>query len=297
MKQHRVTPALLRRWSLPAIAPTDGKEERGRVLVIGGSRTVPGGALLAAIASLRVGAGKLHVATSQDAALALAIAIPEAKVSGLQATIRGEIARLDSDVATAAEHADAVLVGPGMDPTTATTKIATAIMRRAKAVVLDAGALATPMTGPRRGAMILTPHRGEMAGLLGVRDDDVAKDPTSAARAVAKISNATVVLKGPDTVIANAQGAVWIHKGSCAGLGTSGSGDVLSGLICGLLALGADPDQASVWGVALHARAGEILTQRFGQTGFLAREIAAEVPAIKESWRLGGSCIKSVRSA
>jgi ADP-dependent NAD(P)H-hydrate dehydratase len=247
--------------------------------------------MLAAIASLRVGAGKLQVATSKDAALALAIAIPEAKVSGLQATIRGGIAKLDSDVARAAEHADAVLVGPGMDPTAATKKIATAIMRRAKAVVLDAGALATPMTGPRQGTMILTPHWGEMAGWLGVGDDDVAKDPTAAARAMAESSNATVVLKGPDTVIANAQGAVWIHKGSCAGLGTSGSGDVLAGLICGLLALGADPDQASVWGVALHARAGEILTQRFGQTGFLSREIAAEVPAIKEAWRLGGSYV------
>ena len=288
MKPRRVTPALLRRWPLPAIASTDGKEERGRVLVIGGSRTGPGAAMLAAIASLRVGAGKLHVATSKDAALALAIAIPEAKVSGLQATVRGEIAKLDSDVATAAENADAVLVGPGMEPTATTKKVATAIVRRAKAVVLDAGALAMSTSGRRPGAMILTPHWGEMAGLLGVDDDDVAKDPTSAARAVARNSNATVVLKGPDTVIANAQGAVWMHKGSCAGLGTSGSGDVLAGLICGLLALGADPDQAAAWGVALHARAGEILTQRFGQTGFLAREIAAEVPAIKESWRLGG---------
>jgi hydroxyethylthiazole kinase-like uncharacterized protein yjeF len=287
MTSRSVTPALLRRWPLPVIASTDSKEERGRVLVVGGSVRVPGGAMLAAIASLRVGAGKLHVATSKGAALALAIAMPEAKVSGLPATARGEIARLDPDVASAAEHADAVLVGPGMDPTAATKRVATALMRRAKAVVLDAGAVPASTDRPRHGALVLTPHWGEMAALLGLEEDDIADDPTSIARDFAQSVKATVVLKGADTVIANADGDAWVHVGSCAGLGTSGSGDVLSGLICGLLALGAQPDQAAVWGVALHARAGKVLSRRFGQTGFLAREIAAEVPAIRESWRAG----------
>lgn len=286
MTPRRVTTALLRQWPLPAIASTDSKEERGRVLVIGGSRRIPGAAMLAAIASLRVGAGKLHVATSKDAALALAIAMPEAKVSGLPADARGEITKLDADVASAADQADAVLVGPGMDPTAATKRIATAVLRRAKAVVLDAGALNAAMSGMQHEAFVLTPHQGEMAGLLGVGDDQVAKDPIAVARAFAETSNAIVVLKGPDTVIANAEGRAWLHVGGCEGLGTSGSGDVLAGLICGLLALGAEPDQAAVWGVALHGRAGEALGKRLGQTGFLAREIAGEIPPIKEALRV-----------
>jgi hydroxyethylthiazole kinase-like uncharacterized protein yjeF len=285
VKQRRITPALLRQWPLPNIASTDGKEERGRALVVGGSARVPGGAMLAAIASLRVGAGKLHVATSKDAALALAIAMPEAKVSSLPSTSRGEIAKLSAEVAKAAGHADAVLVGPGMDPTAATKRIATQLMRRAKAVVLDAGALLEPTTRTPHATLVLTPHWGEMAGLLRVDEKEVKDDPTAIALAFAASSNATVVLKGPDTVIANEDGDAWLLKGNCSGLGTSGSGDVLAGLICGLLALGAAPDQATVWAVALHARAGELLTKRFGQTGFLAREIASEIPAIKESWR------------
>ena len=283
MTPHRVTTALLRKWPLPSSDATDGKEERGRVLIVGGSTTVPGAALLAATASLRVGAGKLHVATSRPAALALAIAIPEAKVSGLPADTRGEIATLGREVSAAAQSADAVLVGPGMEATPGARRVATAILRRAKAVVLDAGALGGATAASRAGTMVVTPHPGEMDGLLGVDDSEVAADPVAVALAFAKRFDATVVLKGPDTVIANGAGEAWLHTGGSVGLGTSGSGDVLAGLICGLMAQGVPPDQAAVWGVTLHGRAGELLSRDIGKTGFLAREIAARIPAIKDA--------------
>jgi NAD(P)H-hydrate repair Nnr-like enzyme with NAD(P)H-hydrate dehydratase domain len=122
-----------------------------------------------------------------------------------------------------------------------------------------------------------------MAGLLGVDDSEVAADPVAVALAFAKRFDATVVLKGPDTVIANGAGEAWLHTGGSVGLGTSGSGDVLAGLICGLMAQGVPPDQAAVWGVALHGRAGELLSRDVGKTGFLAREIAARIPAIKDA--------------
>jgi hydroxyethylthiazole kinase-like uncharacterized protein yjeF len=282
MKPVRVTDALLRKWPLPDTADTDGKEERGRVLIIGGSTRIPGAAMLAAIASLRAGAGKLHVATSRQAAMALAIAMPEAKVSGLPADARGEIASLGRDVAAASADADAVLVGPGMDATPATRRVAAAVLRRARAVVLDAGALHAA-GAKRAGACVLTPHSGEMAALLGIDESEVAGNPVDIAQALAMQIDATVVLKGPDTVIASPEGRAWLHTRGCAGLGTSGSGDVLAGIVCGLMAQGIAPDQAAVWGVVLHGRAGEVLSRDVGTTGFLAREIAARIPAIRDA--------------
>lgn len=282
MKRHRVTDGLLRRWPLPRFSDDDSKEERGRVLVLGGSVRVPGAALLAAIASLRVGAGKLQVATSRLVALPLAIAVPEAKVTGLPADTQGEIARLGADAARAVTQADAVLVGPGMNPSTPTLRIASAVMRRAKAVVLDAGAVGACMSA-RAGGLVLTPHVGEMAGMIGIDADKVTANAVPIARDFARESGATLVLKGADTVIADANGEVWLHTGGCVGLGTSGSGDVLAGLIAGLLAQGTPPGQAAVWGVALHAKAGEALGRDIGGIGFLAREIAGRVPAIMES--------------
>jgi ADP-dependent NAD(P)H-hydrate dehydratase len=282
MKPLRVTDALLRKWPLPDAEMFHGKEERGRVLIIGGSTRVPGAAMLAATASLRAGAGKLHVATSRQAAMALAIAMPEAMVSGLPSDARGDIASLGRQIPAAAEDADAVLVGPGMDATPATRRVAAVVLRRAKAVVLDAGALHAA-TAVRMGACVLTPHAGEMAALLGIDDAEVSAQPVEIAQALATQIDATVVLKGPETVIANPEGRVWLHTRGCAGLGTSGSGDVLAGVVCGLMAQGIPPDQAAVWGVVLHGRAGEVLSREVGTTGFLAREIAGRIPAIRDA--------------
>jgi hydroxyethylthiazole kinase-like uncharacterized protein yjeF len=283
MKPVQVTTTLLRKWPLPSAADTDSKEERGRVLIIGGSSRIPGAAILAATASLRIGAGKLEIATSRQAALAMAIAMPEAKVTGLGSDSRGEIANLGREVAQASEGADAVLVGPGMEPTPATRRVAVAVSRRAKAVVLDAGALSAALRAKCAGACVVTPHSGEMAALLGIDEPEVAAQPVAIARALAMQIDGTVVLKGPETVIVNPEGRVWLHTRGCAGLGTSGSGDVLAGLICGLIAQGIPPDQAAVWGVALHGRAGEVLSRDVGATGFLAREIAGCIPKIRDA--------------
>ena len=90
----------------------------------------------------------------------------------------------------------------------------------------------------------------------------------------------TLVLKGACTYVASADGRLWIHDGGSVGLGTSGSGDVLAGVIAGLVARGARPEQAAIWGVWLHGKAGAALSARQGLIGFLASEIAAEIPTL-----------------
>lgn len=278
--------ALLKRWPLPDPRACGSKEERGRILVIGGSVQVPGAALLAGIAALRAGAGKLQVATAAPAALPLAIALPEAKVMGLPADRNGAIRQLGRTGAHAAAHARAVLVGPGMDPGVDTRRVVTAALTAAQCtVVLDAGALdirAIRHVRARRGdaALVLTPHAGEMAALLDTDEAAVRADPAGIARECAQTWQVVVALKGAVTHVAAPDGRMWVNAAGSVGLGTSGSGDVLAGLIAGLAARGASPEQAAVWGVHLHAKAGVRLSRRMGLVGFLAREISAEVPGL-----------------
>ena len=131
-----------------------------------------------------------------------------------------------------------------------------------------------------RPASLLTPHAGEMAHLTGATKEAVSADPERHAREAALRWNAVVALKGATTYIATPDGDCWRHVGSQPGLGTSGSGDVLAGIIVGLMARGVPLAQAAVWGIALHAHAGRALAERLGPIGYLARELPAEIPIL-----------------
>ncbi|MET1163145.1 MAG: NAD(P)H-hydrate dehydratase [Pseudoxanthomonas sp.] len=289
MKQERtgvpVDAALLRKWPLPYLQDGGGKEERGRVLVVGGCEQVPGAARLAGEAALRAGAGKLQIATVEMAAVPLAIAVPEAKVLGLPSDPRGHIRRASAALQRDCAHADAVLVGPGMDHSALTSKLVECLLRHAETTLIaDAGALcAFPRARHWHAPPILTPHAGEMAALTGITAENVADDAERIALEFAARARALVVLKGAVTHIATPDGQLWSHHGGSVGLGTSGSGDVLAGLIAGLVARGAPADQAAVWGVYLHGRAGESLEAEYGPLGFLAREISAQVPRLLQT--------------
>lgn len=276
-----VSQSLLRRWPLPDPHQSQSKEDRGRVLVIGGSREIVGAAALSAVAALRVGAGKLQVATVQEAAIGMAMLVPEARVMGLKSDGAGELRLLDAATLDAVSRCDAVVLGPGMACTAAARRMVAQVATAAPGgIVLDAGALVLPKGGSLPERAVLTPHHGEMASLLDVPLEEIAADPQAAASAFARKSGAVVALKSATTVIASPGGEVWVHRGGSVCLGTSGSGDVLAGLIGGLQARGASSEQAAVWGVAMHARAGKVLEQRLGPVGPLAREIADEVPRL-----------------
>lgn len=276
-----VTATLLRRWPLPSAAGVTGKEQRGRVLVIGGSSEIPGAALLAAEAALRAGAGKLQVATARPVATAMAIALPEARVVGLPVAADGELRLGGKALEDDAARADALLIGPGMRGRPALRRQIAQLLAAARCgVVLDAGALVDTRGMADPGRIVLTPHHGEMAALSGVPIERIAADPAAMALRHARHSGAVVVLKSATTVIAAPDGTHWVHRGGSVSLGTSGSGDVLAGIICGLLARGAGSAQAAVWGVHLHARAGALLARQLGPLGPLAREIAAHLPGL-----------------
>jgi ADP-dependent NAD(P)H-hydrate dehydratase len=127
----------------------------------------------------------------------------------------------------------------------------------------------------------LTPHANEMTNLSGISKASIKRDPQATALKVAKQLRGVVALKGAETfIVAHGRKESYCNRAGNVGLATSGSGDVLAGIIAGLAARGAVPLQAAVWGVYLHARAGEELAKRMGRLGYLARELPAEVPAL-----------------
>jgi hydroxyethylthiazole kinase-like uncharacterized protein yjeF len=276
--------------ALPLPMPQEGsKDERGSALVLGGSVSVPGAALLAGVAALRAGAGKLKIATVGSAAVGLALAVPEAMVIGLPETPQGGVdgARASDGLREVAEACDALLVGPGLMGSGPTTALAVELMEAlpSAAFTLDAAAvsgLAAHADQVRRhkGRVVITPHAGEMAQLLDRSRDAVEADPLDAALAATDLLQAVVVMKGAQTWVVDPHGARWLYEGGGVGLATSGSGDVLAGIVVGLLARGVEPLTAALWGVFLHGEAGKRLAASVGPVGFLARELSGEVPGL-----------------
>jgi hydroxyethylthiazole kinase-like uncharacterized protein yjeF len=259
------------------------------VLVVGGSVSTPGAVLLSGLAALRVGAGKLQVLTVEATAVALAVAIPEAGVAGLPAEPGGSLSPEAADtVVERSERAGAVVLGPGLMDRDAALGLLEGVLPRLEQtpVVLDGLALTALAGRPEllsgRQA-VLTPNAGELAALLDGADLGGGElDGAEAAVAVARRYGAAVSSPG---WVADPDGRTWRVEAGGIGLGTSGSGDVLAGLVGGALARGGDPSQAAAWGQYLHCAAGDLLTARLGRVGFLARELLDEVPTVLRQLR------------
>jgi ADP-dependent NAD(P)H-hydrate dehydratase len=281
-----VTAGLLRNWPLPPVV--GGKNERGQVLIVGGSRETVGAVALAAEAALRVGAGKLQVATVESRASELSVALPEALVRPLPETTAGHVDPASSDrLVDLAGDADAVVIGPGLAGVECARAFVKRLLPSVKGrVVLDALALSVVALDPSGDELrvvappaVLTPNLSELGVLVGSDVDDPAGDAARVARAV----GAVVHGGGELSVTAAPDGRVWVDDHGNNGLGVSGSGDVLAGAVGGLLARGAEPAQAALWGARLHAEAGNRLAAAIGPVGFLAREIATELaPALRQ---------------
>ena len=286
---------VLRGWPLPQPDEGGDKEERGRVLVTGGAPEMPGAIILAAEGALRAGAGKLRIATCASIAPHVGATVPESRVFALPETKSGAIA--PSAAARLAElmnRVSATLVGPGMVDERAVTRLMKALLPRVAGapLILDAAALAFIAEDARllerlEGKVILTPHAGEMARMLGVDKEDVKRNPAETALKAARQWNAVVALKGRETFIAAPGGELYRNTAGNVGLATSGSGDALAGVMAGLLARGAPPAQAAAYGVYLHARAGDGLAKRRGRLGYLARELSHEVPKLMSELEAG----------
>ena len=241
----------------------------GTVAVVGGSKGMTGAALLAAEAALYGGCGKVLVGLEHYP--------PPVHHARLELMA-------DDAVSVSAGNADVWVLGCGLAVNHATAAMLAQICTRAKAVVLDAGALhllakqALPRPAEGKTVRVLTPHPGEAAMLLNTTVDAVEQNRMWAVRELSARHQAWVVLKGHESVIASAEGFLRINRSGNAGLATAGSGDVLAGLIGSLLAQGIAVEQAVAASVWLHGEAAEWLEARqTGPIGLLAGELPAAI--------------------
>lgn len=249
-----ITEGLLRDWPLPELGDYADKSTRGSVHVVGGTAETAGAVLLAGVAALRVGAGRLAITTAQETAVALSVAVPEAMVTGVKDPARAQLPHVP----------DCVVIGPGTSEAFDARRLLAGC--DGAAAVLDAGALRDlPDELPTR--CVLTPNLDELER-LGSGPEELAER-----------TGAVVATHGS---VAAPDGRCWrVETGSVA-LGTSGSGDVLAGIVGGLLARGAEAAQAACWGQHLHGLAAQKLAPTHGRVGLLARELLDVLPGLLE---------------
>ena len=287
------SPTVVRPW-LPQYSRNAHKGTRGRVLIAAASRGMTGAAALAGEAALRAGAGLVTVAAPASSqpvvagirAEIMTLAFPESQDGGFAA------AAAEPFLAKSAK-ADAIAVGPGLgvDPETQTF-VRRVVAGATAPLVLDADAIKAFSGQPGLISeapvpAVLTPHPGEMAHLLGLSVEAVQSDRFAAVRAAAQATKAVVLLKGAYTLIADPDGMIYINPTGNRALGTGGSGDVLTGIIAGLLAQGMGALEAAVTGAFMHGLAGDRLAERNGCDGILAGDLARELPLVQHDLRSG----------
>jgi hydroxyethylthiazole kinase-like uncharacterized protein yjeF len=268
----------------------------GTVVVVAGSRGLTGAAYLCSTGAVRAGAGLVRLLVAEGVYPILAVKCTEAMATPMPEAAPGALGDGALDlVAGHLEAADVGLLGPGLGREPATWRLVTDLVSRARQpLVLDADALNALAErpdllrglGPNR---VLTPHPGEMARLTGRPTREIVAGRREAAAAAAREWGAVVVLKGARTVVAAPDGRLSEDPHEVAALASGGTGDVLAGLIAGLVAQGSDPYTAAVTGVYVHAEAGRRLQAQLGPAGLLASELLAELPPVMRDLRDSGS--------
>ncbi len=267
---------------LPARPSAGNKGTFGRVLAVAGSEQFVGAARLASEAAYRSGAGLVTLACPPSVQAAVAPSLPEA-------TYLPRGAALDSArIVEALDRVNVLLIGPGLGQAPETRTLVADVLRAAPIdarCVIDADALNALAQTPDwsstvHARCVLTPHPGEMSRLLGMTVEAVQQDRLAGALRAAASWDQVVVLKGAHSIVAAPDGRAMISPHANPLLASAGTGDVLAGVIAGLLAQGADPFDAAACGVYVHGMAGEELREDLGDRGLLASDLLPQIPRV-----------------
>lgn len=277
--------------SLPARRPTAHKGDVGRIAIVAGSRDMSGAASLTARGALRGGAGLVRVFTSASAFPIVAGAEMCVMTTPLDEDAEGRVSVSATDRLPAElQWADVVALGPGLGKSDGLTQLVLQLVTSVdRPLVLDADGL-NAVAGEkewwkRRSApLVLTPHPGEMARLRSAAGEVATHGSDDQARRLAAarfagLTGAVVVLKGHRTVVCDANSS-FVNTTGNPGMATGGMGDVLTGLIAALIGQGLKPFPAACLAVHCHGAAADLLADRIGPVGFLAREVADELPSV-----------------
>jgi NAD(P)H-hydrate epimerase len=275
------------RGLLPSRRRDAHKGTFGHLLVVGGGAGKTGAAWMAARAALRSGVGLATIAATREGQRAL-----DAKVIESMTESFGD----ELDEAAAArilelcEGKDALAIGPGLGLAPKAGLLLGDILESCPVpVVLDADALTAVAAHPSaldaaQTPVVLTPHPGEMARMLGCSTADVQADRLGVSERFAREHEVTVVLKGAYTVIAEPSGRTWVNPTGNPGMATGGMGDVLTGIIGALLAQGLEPHEAARLGAYAHGLAGDAVSERVGETALVATDVIEALPEIWRRW-------------
>jgi len=261
----------------------------GHALVVGGSRGKSGAAAMAGMAALRAGAGLATVASAESALPVIASQAPELMTEPLPETGAGSISTEAFDsgrIASIANGKSVLAIGPGAGRDAETVAFIRRLVERFdQPMVIDADGL-NALAGwdfPRGPSRVLTPHPGEMSRLTSLPTSEIMADRVGVARRFATEKQVLLVLKGQRTLIATPDGRVWINPTGSPAMATGGSGDILTGLIAGLIAQAPDEvERAVLAAVWLHGRAGELGAEDLGEQSLVATDLLAYLPAAIE---------------
>ena len=263
----RILDDLVMREALPPRARDAHKGRHGHVLVVGGGKGMPGAALLAGEAALRTGAGLVTLAVHPS----------NAAVVAHRPELMCVAASTGAELAGALERATVVAVGPGLGQAPWSAEMLRVVLESGKPLVVDADALnLLASMQMQRADWVLTPHPGEAARLLGTTVEEVQADRLAAARELQSRYGGTIVLKGAGSIVWPDHGPPAICRNGNPGMATGGMGDVLTGVIAGLVAQRCVPGLAAAAGVYAHALAGD-RAARGGQRGLIAGDVIAEL--------------------
>ncbi len=272
------------RAHLPGRPPAGHKGTFGKVLIIAGSRGMSGAAIFAAQGALRAGAGLVTVACPDSILPIVATAVPEAVTIPLPD--RGGHLGSDalSPLSEAVSRADVVAVGPGLGRAAETGELVRTLLTKVTSpVVIDADGLFAvsghlDVLRAAAGHAVLTPHPGEMARLVDRKAGEIDADRIETARAFAREYGVVLLLKGRPTAIGTQDGRVYLNPTGNTGLATGGSGDVLTGIIAGLLAGGANPTEAAIIGAYLHGYSADYLARDRAERSIIPRDLIQALP-------------------
>ena len=290
IKVNWTTTAQASQW-VPPRPPASHKGTYGRVLVVAGSTGMTGAAALASEAALRAGAGLVTLATPKHLNPILEGLLPEVMTLPLPETDAGSLSvSATSAILEFAEDTKSVLaIGPGLSQHPDTVLLVHQLIRENREqalnlrMVVDADGLnalsqVSEIISLLDREAILTPHPGEMSRLTSSSVPSLEADRIRTAQQFASEHNLTLVFKGAPTVTGLANGDVWINSTGNPGMATGGMGDVLTGIIAGLMAQGHSSETAAVLGVYLHGLAGDITAEKLGMPGLIASDVLKAVP-------------------
>lgn len=271
--------------NFPKKGPEAHKGDFGHVLIIAGSSAGTGAAYLTSQAAARSGSGLVTLAVGRSIFPIMTVKLTEVMVRPFFETRDWSLSLLaEKDMINFSDKADVLAIGPGISQNKETQNLVRNLIAKVvKPIVLDADGINACVghldtLKDAKSKLVLTPHEGEMARLLGIDVNDISQNRKDIALKFTSEYNAVLVLKGHKTVVAAPGGDIYVNETGNAGMATGGSGDVLTGMIASFIGRGTEPFTAAVLGVYFHGLAGDIARKERGVLSLLATDILNKLP-------------------